>query len=192
MARRNYLDRIILDRWLKIAGVALLVAGGGSSGVSAPAGGARGGVERGRSGPDRRGEHRLAQAAMFCQRVYYSHPGSDAAAKAGPALESLRQTMGESYPPPMAQQMLERGDRWLAAHEYKKGKQEFAALVGQLGGADGEVAAVRIGAADYLARRTEEADQYFQSLKVTSPEADAERVYYEAECARRVDREAAV
>ena len=81
-----------------------------------------------------------AQAATYYQRVYYSYPLSDAAPKAAKAMEALREQMGASYPPPMPQQMLERGSRFLAAHEYRKARAEFTSLVQDLGGSERDVA----------------------------------------------------
>src|SRR5439155_15493105 len=97
--------------------------------------------------------------------------------------------MGAAYPPPMPQQMLERGSRLLAAREYTRARAEFTALVQQLGGSEREIASVRLGAVDYAEKKTERAYGYLQTLSVSSPEADAERLYYLAECARRSNDE---
>jgi soluble lytic murein transglycosylase len=130
-----------------------------------------------------------AQAATYYQRVYHLYPLSDAAAKAAKAMEALRESMGAAYPPPMPQQMLERGSRLLAAREYTRARAEFTALVHQLGGSEREIASVRLGALDYAEKKTERAYGYLQTLTVSSPEADAERLYYLAECARRSNDE---
>src|SRR5260370_19068336 len=92
----------------------------------------------------------------------------------------------------MRQQMLERGNRFLAAREYTRGRAEFTALVQALGGTEREIAGVRVGAADYLEKKTEQACRYLQSLEVSSPEAGAERLYYLVECARRLNNESAI
>jgi soluble lytic murein transglycosylase len=133
-----------------------------------------------------------AQAAIYYQRVYYLYPLSDSAAQAWKAMEALKTSMGAAYPPPMPQLMLERGSRLLGAHEYSRARAEFAALVGELGGAEREIASVRVGAADYLQKKTEAAYRYLQSLEIVSPEADAERLYYVAECARRLNDDGAM
>ncbi|MEO7652557.1 MAG: lytic transglycosylase domain-containing protein [Bryobacteraceae bacterium] len=133
-----------------------------------------------------------AHAAAFYQRVYFQYPATDAASRGMKALEGLRLAMGENYPPPMAQQMLERGDRLIRAREYVRARDEFSLLIPKLGGADAEVAQVRMGAAQYFARQTPLAFHYLQSLRVSSPEADAERLYYIVECSRRIDNDAAI
>jgi len=134
----------------------------------------------------------LAQAAAYYQRVYYLYPLTEFAVLASRASEELRASMGVAYPPPMPGQMLERGSRLLSAREYVKARGEFSALVSILGGAEREIASVRIGAADYLQRKTEQAYSYLRALEVTSPEADAERLYYIAECARRLNEDGAM
>ena len=133
-----------------------------------------------------------AQAANYYQRVYYQYPLSESATQASKAMEALKTSMGEAYPPPMPHQMLERGNRLLAAFEYSRARAEFSALVRELGGGEREIASVRIGAADYLQKKTEAACRYLQSLEIVSPEADAERLYYVAECARRPDDDGAI
>ena len=136
--------------------------------------------------------HEPAQAATYYQRVYSLYPLTEFAPQAARAIESLRASMGASFPPPMPQQMLERGSRLLEAQEYSRARAEFSALLQELGGGEREIAAVRIGAADYLQRKTVQAFRYLQSLEVQSPEADAERLYYIAECARRLNQDSAM
>src|SRR5437763_11697675 len=136
--------------------------------------------------------HDQAQAAAYYQRVYYLYPLTEFAAQASKAIESLRASMGTAFPPPMPQQMLERGSRLLDAQEYSKARAEFSALTQSLGGAEREIASVRIGAVDYHQRKTDQAYRYLQSLEVTSPEAGAERLYYLAECARRLNDDGAM
>jgi soluble lytic murein transglycosylase len=85
--------------------------------------------------------------------------------------------------------MLERGDRWLAARDYSQARLEFAGLTSQLAGLERDQARVRMGAADYLRGDTASAYRYFQSLDLGRSEADAERLYYLAECERRLNHD---
>lgn len=133
-----------------------------------------------------------AQAAAYYQRVYYLYPLTEFAGLASKAIDALKASLGANYPPPMPQLMLERGARLLTAGEYVKARAEFTAMIGQLGGAEREIASVRIGAADYLQKKTEQAYRYLQSLETTAPEATAERLYYVAECARRLNDDKAM
>jgi TolA-binding protein len=123
----------------------------------------------------------------YYQRVYFGYPDTDAAVRAAAAIVLLKNAMGAKYPPPAPEQILKRGDRWLAAREYKQARQEFASMVADLGGLERDQARVRIGAADYLRGETPAAFRYLQSLNVGRSEADAERLYYLAECQRRMN-----
>ena len=126
-------------------------------------------------------------AAAYYQHVYFGYPDTDAAVRAAAAIVLLKNAMGATYPPATPEQILKRGDRWLAAREYKQARQEFASMVADLGGLERDQARVRIGAADYLRGETPAAFRYLQSLDVGRSEADAERLYYLAECQRRMN-----
>src|SRR5260370_31220825 len=102
----------------------------------------------------------MAQAATYYNRVYHLYPLSDCATRAATALEALRASMGPSYPAPAAQQRLERGNRLLAARQYTKARAEFSALAQELSSAERELAAVGIGAAEYLDKKTGATCQY--------------------------------
>jgi soluble lytic murein transglycosylase len=138
------------------------------------------------------GAQEPVQAAGYYQRVYYLYPSTDLAPRAAKSLEALRASMGASYPDPSPYQRLERGSRLMAARAYVKARAEFAALAQELGGPERETAKVRIGAADYLENKTEQAYRYLQALEVSSSEAAAERLYYIEECARRLNDEGAM
>ncbi len=129
----------------------------------------------------------LPNAALYYQRVYYLYPASDAASTASTALAALRESMGASFPPATSAQMMERGDRWIASKEYTQARAEFETLATQLAGLEHDQALVRMGEADYLGRNTSGAYRYLQSLELEPSEADAERLYYLAECRRRLN-----
>ena len=128
----------------------------------------------------------LPRAADFYQRVYFENVSGDAAGRAGAALLMLQQSMGAAYPPPLPRQMLQRADRFLDAREYRDAKHEYQSLLTQLTGLERDQALVRIGAADYLNGNTASAYPYLRGLELPEGEADAERLYYLAECARKL------
>jgi len=132
----------------------------------------------------------LAAAAAAYQRVYYGYPAAPEAAVAQKELARLRLRLGEAYPPPMPQQMLERADYWVRARQYRRARAEYEHLIPQLGGRERELARVRVGAALYLDYDTAAAWDYLRSLDTADPAAEAERLYYLVECARRWNREA--
>ncbi|MDQ2901586.1 MAG: hypothetical protein M3Y07_17585, partial [Acidobacteriota bacterium] len=139
-----------------------------------------------------RAQGELAQAAILYQRVYYEYPNKPVAAEASAALDELRSSMLKSYPPPMPQQMLARGEKWIAARDYGKARHEFESLVPVLGGTERDQARVRIGATDYYSGNTRGASLYLERLHVPRSEADAERIYYLVECARKMNDERAM
>jgi soluble lytic murein transglycosylase len=125
-------------------------------------------------------------AAIYFQRVYYGHPLSADAAEAGTESARLREALGENYPPAMPSAMLGRAFRLLESRQGARARKELEALVSQLGGAERDLARVRIGVAQYNAEETAAARRYLAGLAVESPEADAERLFYLVQCARRL------
>lgn len=131
--------------------------------------------------------HDLAHAAQYYQRVYYQYPTGDAATQSAAALINLRDSMGASYPQPAPQAMIERGTQLLAQREYPRARSEFQSLAPQLTGPERDQARVGIGAADYLNGDVSKAYSYLLSVEVPDAEADAERLYYLVECARKLN-----
>jgi soluble lytic murein transglycosylase len=124
------------------------------------------------------GQGELTQAAALYQRVYYTKPATPIAVEAAAAIERLKSTMGKEYPPPVPQQMLMRGDQWLAIKLYAKAKLEFQEMLPHLTGVEHEQAEVRIGAADLRGGNAVAATKYLKGLRLTKSEADAERYFY--------------
>ncbi len=131
----------------------------------------------------------LASAAAYCQRVYYQFPLSAEADQAGLALSGLKGTLGDLFPPPTTQAMFQRADKLAQGGDYRRARIEYEAMLTSAAGPDRETARVRLGVIEFLTYQTDSAYSYFSALAVASPEADAERLYYIAECARRQDRE---
>ncbi len=131
----------------------------------------------------------LASAAVYYQHVYYQHPATPEAEQASAALAELKTTLGALYPPPAPQAMLLRAERWLRVGDTRRARSEYESIIAQSTGADREVARVRIAELDYFRYENLTAYRNLRSLEVSSPEADAERLYYMVECARRLDRD---
>jgi soluble lytic murein transglycosylase len=131
----------------------------------------------------------LAAAAVYYQRVYYQHPLSPEAAEAAQALGEIKTTLGGLYPPAGAEAMFERAGKLASAGEYSRARAEYESMSAALAGADLDLVRVRLGALSYLSSQTAEAFRYLRSLEVPSPAADAERLYYLVQCARRLDRD---
>ncbi len=134
----------------------------------------------------------LAQAAEYFQRVYYGYPVAKEAADAANALVSLKARLLDAYPPVMPAAMLGRAEKMFQAKRPADAATELAAAIPQLGGAQRDLAQVRLGEADFFAGKAEPAFQYLTALKVDDPEADAERLSYLIRSARRLNRDADV
>jgi len=128
-------------------------------------------------------------AALSYQQVYYRYPDSDAAERAGASLASMRDKLGKDYPAVSYQTVLDRAARFLESRNYTRARAEYQGLEALLAGADLDLARVRIGSTDYLRGQTTAACQYLRTLQVSESEADAERLYYLAECAGRANNE---
>lgn len=127
----------------------------------------------------------LADAAASYQFVYCEYPVSEAATRATAALLTLRDVMGASYPQMTPSQLLTHADKLLAQREYAKARAAFRDLADQLSaGIERDAARVGVGAADYLNGNLSSAARYLQGLELPQSEAEAERLYYLAECAR--------
>ncbi|HVX65337.1 MAG TPA: transglycosylase SLT domain-containing protein [Bryobacteraceae bacterium] len=131
----------------------------------------------------------LASSAVYYQRVYYQYPLSGDAEQAASALADLKNALGELYPPPTAGAMFQRAEKLSQAGEYRRARAEYEAMLGNAAGGDREVARVRLGVLDFLAYQTDSAYRYLTGLDLSTAEADAERLYYVLECARRMDRD---
>jgi soluble lytic murein transglycosylase len=125
-------------------------------------------------------------AAVYFQRVYYGFPVSSEAAQADSEMARLRNELGAEYPPAMPDAMLGRAFKLLNAGSNTRAKRELEAIIPDLGGAERDLARVRIGVAEYNEKKTLEAQKYFESLHIESPDADAERISYLVLCARRL------
>ena len=132
------------------------------------------------------------QAAALYQRVYFLRPATQAAVAAAGAIERLKPQLGKDYPPPPPEQMLTRGDTWLAMKSYVKAKAEFQSLYSQLSGMEKDQAQVRMAAADTLAGDGKGCRASLEKLHFAHSEADAERLYYLAECNRKLNDDGAM
>jgi len=128
----------------------------------------------------------LAHAADFYQRVYHRYISGDAATQAAAALVLLQNQMGAAYPQPLPAQKLQRADRLLEAGEFPAARAAYQELAMQAAGLEREQARVRLGVADFRNGNTAAAYPYLRGLELTEPEADAERLFYLEECARRL------
>jgi soluble lytic murein transglycosylase len=130
-----------------------------------------------------------AHAAEFYQRVYYQRLSGDAATRAAAALAALKTSLGAAYPEASPQLALGRAGLLMESREYKLARTEYQAVAAQSSGLEREQARVRVGAVQFDDGDVSRAFAYLKGLEPGEPEADAERLYYLEECARRLNED---
>ena len=128
------------------------------------------------------------EAARVWQRIWCEHPTSGEAGRAASALERLRQTLGSRFPALSPEMRFTRVDRLLTAREFEPARRELQQMSVTLTGAARDRARVWLGRARHLRGHDAIAHQWLSSLAVSSPEADAERLYYLVASSRRLGR----
>ena len=108
-------------------------------------------------------------AAIYYQRVYYGYPLSAEAGLASTEIEKLQTDLGEKYPPALPTAMLGRAIKLLDAGQAVRARKELEALVPQLGGAERDLARVRIGVAHYTAEENAVAYKYLSDARGRLP-----------------------
>ena len=131
----------------------------------------------------------LPRAAAYYQQVHYGYPLTAEATRTEAALVTLRDAMGAGYPSPAGTLLLMRADKLLSAGEYGRAREEYHALAAQLSGTERDQARVRLGAVDFRDGKIAAAQRYLAGLGGLAAEAEAERLYYLTECARKVGDE---
>lgn len=127
-----------------------------------------------------------AHAAEFYQRVVAQFVSGDVQAHAAAALASLEESMGAAYPPPSPEQLLQHAGRLMDTRAFRQARAEYRSLGARLTGLERDQARVRMGEADFLDAGTAAAYPYLRQLQLADSEADAERLSYLVECARRL------
>lgn len=124
------------------------------------------------------------EAAVNYQKVYFGAPASDLAADAGNALDRLRAAMGQDYPAPSIASQLDRCGRLLDARQYRRARAEYFALAQTATGEERDIARVGVGKADVLSGQQTVALHYLEEFRAAG-DAEAERLYYVTEAARK-------
>ena len=127
-----------------------------------------------------------ARAAGLYQNIMAQYLTGDSQARAAAALASLEESMGASYPPPAPDLLLRHADRLMETRAFRQARTEYRSLAAKLTGLERDQARVRIGEANFLDAGTAAAYPYLRELELGESEADAERLSYLVECARRL------
>lgn len=134
----------------------------------------------------------MALAAAHLQQVESKFPARKEAADASILLGQIRSRLGAAYPPSTGQDLLSRAESLRSAKRYPDAQSAVSEAIPQLAGAEKEKAQVMIGGLLYDRQQTTAAQKLLSELSVKSPEADAERLYYLVQCARRLKQESAM
>jgi soluble lytic murein transglycosylase len=129
---------------------------------------------------------RKADAARSYQTVFYDYPMAGEAGAAEKALSSLCAT--SPCPVVAGERIVDRGRLLLKGGEESQALTWIRSQAAKLEGPDLDAARVLEGASRAGLKQDAAAFAYFQSLRVASPEADAERLYYIVRLAERLDR----
>lgn len=130
-----------------------------------------------------------ASAADFLERANAQFVTGEAASRAADALSSLQERMGAAFPQPLPQQLLHRADRLLQTRQYEEARTAYQSAAERLNGSEREQALVRAAAAELLDGHAGPACDNLTGMQLNAGEADAERIYYLAECAHRAGDE---
>ena len=121
-----------------------------------------------------------AAAIAHYQKIYVEFPLSKEAFDAQAALAR--------YPEPEPRAMLTRALKLIDGGDYARARKELTPLLVHLNGADLDLARVRIGATWSLVRDYKQAFEHLNSFQVSTPESEAERLYYLEESARHLGK----
>jgi soluble lytic murein transglycosylase len=133
-----------------------------------------------------------SSAADFVERANAQFVTGDGAARAAEALRTLQERMGAAFPQPLPQQVLRRADRLLETRQYEEARAEYQSAAERLTGTEHDQALVRANAVAFLAGHAGTACDALSGMQLNAGEADAERLYYAAECAHHAGDEAQV
>jgi len=134
----------------------------------------------------------LALAATYLQQVETNFPVRKEAKDAQIFLAQIQERLGTAYPPVTAQALLARAEAFRRERQYVDAQSALESAIRQLAGEDREKAQVQVAAVLYDRGQTSAAQSMLTSLSFKSADADAERLYYLVQCARKLKQEAAM
>lgn len=134
----------------------------------------------------------LPRAAEFYNRVYSSRISGDASLRAAAGLVALRDVMGAAFPEPLPSQSLLRAGLLAAASDFVRARSAYQEVAQGPPSLERDQALVRAAYVDFPNGRVSAACAALRGLNLAPSEADAERLYYLAECGRSLADEGAM
>jgi soluble lytic murein transglycosylase len=122
----------------------------------------------------------MAAAVAAYQRIYFEYPFAAEAIDAEFALERLKVEVGDAYPPAVPGAMFDRAAQLMRAGQQDKARREYEGIAALTEGRDRDLALVRARSGS---------EPQLAALTVTSPEANAERLFLLHSAARRAKNE---
>ncbi|MBY0504722.1 MAG: lytic transglycosylase domain-containing protein [Bryobacteraceae bacterium] len=126
------------------------------------------------------------RAANAFRRIFQLYPRSSEAADAEKALTRMGAPLGTTA------ELFERAKRLIDTGDPNRGARALEAVLPQLTGKEREWASLRIGYADYQARNTPAAYAHLKSLRLESPDNEAERLALLVNLNRRLEKPAEI
>ena len=123
-----------------------------------------------------------ARAAVAFRRIFQLYPRANEAAESEKALQRMGASFGTTA------ELFERAKRLVDTGDPNRGARALEAVLPQLTGREREWASLRIGYADYQARNTPSAYAQLKSLRLESPDNEAERLALLVNIDRRLEK----
>lgn len=132
--------------------------------------------------------NQLKEGVATYRKVFYSYPASFYADDAEKVLNRLRRKMGRTYPASTAEMWVLRADKLYDSGQWRDALSAYRTLTTLAKGDLRDHARVRVSASQFHLRATWPALNSLSKLKVSEPEAAAERLYIMAAAYRRLGR----
>lgn len=133
--------------------------------------------------------HQLARAVKDYQLLFYKSPLSDEAKAASSALPGIMHALGKEYPYPGVEMQQARAQAFFDARKWREARNEFEKLLAMLRDPENPArqhAQLRIAQCRVQLKGS---SRLIASLKISSPEVDAERLYALSQALRSEKKE---
>lgn len=127
-----------------------------------------------------------ARTVAAYRRIFLHYPRSNEAGESEKALFRMGASLGTTV------ELFERAKRLVDTGDPNRGARALESVLPSLAGKDREWASLRIGYADYLARNTPTAYHHLRTLRLNTPEYEAERLAILVSINRRLEKQAEI
>lgn len=135
---------------------------------------------------------KLVPAAKDYQTLFYKHALADEAKEAGIALPRLNKELHSEFPYATGELQQQRAEAFYDAHKWKEARAEYEKLAAILKDRANPIRQRALVLAAESRQHPKPAPSLLANLKLTDPEADAERLYYLSQAYRSAKNETAM